>query len=52
MCIRDSYIAVMHSGVTNAPMAGKLGIEEIISGKQDKMLSTFSPCTIIENRDV
>ena len=36
------YIAVMHSGVTNAPIAGKLGIEEIISGKQDWMLNTFS----------
>ena len=50
--IKGVYIAVMHSGVTNAPMAGKLGIEEIISDKQDKMLSTFSPYTISENRDV
>ena len=50
--IKGVYIAVMHSGVTNAPMAGKLGIEEIISGNQDKMLTTFSPCIIRENRDV
>ena len=42
----------MHSGVTNAPMAGKLGIEEIISGNQDKMLNTFSPSIIRKNRDV
>ena len=41
--IKGVYIAVMHSGVTNAPIAGKLGIEEIITGKQDKMLNTFSP---------
>jgi len=50
--INGVYIAVMHSGVTNAPMAGKLGIEEIISGKQDKMLTTFSPYITRENRDV
>ena len=50
--IKGVYIAVMHSGVTNAPMAGKLGIEEIISGKQDKMLTTFSPHIIRENRNV
>ena len=50
--IKGVYIAVMHSGVTNAPMAGKLGIEEIISGKQDKLLTTFSTHTIRENRNV
>jgi glycine/D-amino acid oxidase-like deaminating enzyme len=47
--IKGVYIAVMHSGVTNAPIAGKLGIEEIISGKQDKMLNTFSPQMIRNN---
>ena len=50
--IKGVYIAVMHSGVTNAPIAGKLGIEEIISGKQNKMLTTFSPQIIRENKDV
>ena len=50
--IKGVYIAVMHSGVTNAPMAGKLGIEEIISGNQDKMLKTFSPHIISENKNV
>ena len=53
--IKGVYIAVMHSGVTNAPIVGKLGIEEIISGKQDKMLNTFSPQIIknnMENKDV
>ena len=50
--IKGVYIAVMHSGVTNAPMAGKLGIEEIISGKQDKMLTSFSPHIVRENRNV
>ncbi len=41
----------MHSGVTNAPMAGKLGIEEIISEKQDMMLNTFSPQMIRNNQE-
>ena len=50
--IKGVYIAVMHSGVTNAPMAGKLGIEEIISGKQDKMLTSFSPHIVRKNRNV
>ena len=50
--IKGVYIAVMHSGVTNAPIAGKLGIEEIISGKQDKMLTSFSPHINKENRNV
>ena len=50
--IKGVYIAVMHSGVTNAPIAGKLGIEEIISGKQDKMLTSFSPHIVRENRNV
>ena len=50
--IKGVYIAVMHSGVTNAPIAGKLGIDEIISGKQDKMLTTFSPHIIKEKRNV
>jgi len=49
--IKGVYIAVMHSGVTNAPMAGKLGIDEIISGKQDKMLNTFSPQMIKNNQE-
>ena len=48
--IKGVYIAVMHSGVTNAPIAGKLGIEEIISGKQDKILNTFSPQMIRNNQ--
>ena len=50
--IKGVYIAVMHSGVTNAPIAGKLGIEEIISGKKDKMLTSFSPHIVRENRNV
>ena len=50
--IKGVYIAVMHSGVTNAPMAGKLGIEEIISGKQDRMLNTFSPNITRESKHV
>ena len=43
--IKGVYIAVMHSGITNAPIVGKLGIEEIISEKQDSLLHSFSPQT-------
>ena len=41
--IKGVYIAVMHSGITNAPIVGKLGIEEIISGKSDILLHSFDP---------
>ena len=41
--IKGVYIAVMHSGITNAPIVGKLGVEEIISEKQDSLLHSFSP---------
>ena len=41
--IKGIYLAVMHSGITNAPLASKLGLEEIISGKRHDMLSDFTP---------
>ena len=41
--IKGVYIAVMHSGITNAPLAGKLGIEEIMTGKKHSLISDFSP---------
>ena len=31
--INGIYLAVMHSGITNAPLAGKLGIDEVITGE-------------------
>ncbi len=37
------YVAVMHSGMTNAPLAGKLGIEEIVTGKRHSLLDDFLP---------
>ena len=37
------YVAVMHSGITNAPLAGKLGIEEIVTGKRHSLLADFHP---------
>ena len=37
------YLAVMHSGITNAPLAGKLGIEEVITGKRNYLIQDFSP---------
>ncbi len=41
--IKGVYIAVMHSGITNAPIVGKLGVEEIISEKRDSLLYSFAP---------
>mgnify|MGYP001358602670 CR=1 FL=1 len=40
------YLAVMHSGVTNAPLAGKLGIDEVTTGKRDHLIEDFSPQAI------
>lgn len=37
------YIAVMHSGVTNAPLAGRLGVEEVITGQRDPLLLPYAP---------
>ncbi len=37
------YLAVMHSGITNAPLAGKFGIDEILSGKRNYLIRDFSP---------
>ena len=47
--IKGVYIAVMHSGITNAPLAGKLGIEEIMTGKRDFLLSDFLPQGVFDN---
>ena len=33
----------MHSGITNAPLASKLGVEEIMSGKRHELLEDFHP---------
>ena len=41
--INGIYLAVMHSGITNAPLAGKLGIDEIITGKRDNLIQDFYP---------
>ncbi|MGC6485524.1 MAG: NAD(P)/FAD-dependent oxidoreductase, partial [Candidatus Puniceispirillales bacterium] len=37
------YIAVMHSGMTNAPLAGRLGVEEVMTGKRHPLLSPYDP---------
>ena len=41
--IKGIYLAVMHSGITNAPLAGKLGISEIMNGERHRLLSDFMP---------
>ena len=37
------YLAVMHSGITNAPLAGKLGIDEVLTGKRNSLIRDFFP---------
>ena len=37
------YLAVMHSGITNAPLAGKLGIDEVLTGKRNNLIRDFFP---------
>jgi glycine/D-amino acid oxidase-like deaminating enzyme len=41
--IKGAYIAVMHSGITNAPIVGKFGIEEILTGESNSFLHSFTP---------
>ena len=43
--INGIYLAVMHSGITNAPLAGKLGIDEVITGKRNNLIQDFFPQT-------
>ncbi len=42
------YLAVMHSGITNAPLAGKLGIDEVLTGKRNNLIKDFLP----QNTDI
>ena len=63
MCIRDRltnqkgeklngiYLAVMHSGITNAPLAGKLGIDEVLTGKRNNLIRDFSPQKIVTYKE-
>lgn len=39
--VEGLYVAVMHSGVTLAPIAGLLASREILSGEQDAVLEPF-----------
>jgi glycine/D-amino acid oxidase-like deaminating enzyme len=39
----DVYLAVMHSGVTLAPIAGELAAEEILGGAPADALADFRP---------
>lgn len=38
---KDVYIAIMHSGVTLAPIAGRLLAEEIVSAQANELLSPY-----------
>lgn len=39
----NSYIAIAHSGVTLAPILGKLGAQEVLSGTQSELLAPYRP---------
>ena len=45
------YLAVMHSGITNAPLAGKLGIDEVLTGKRNNLIRDFSPQKIVTQEE-
>ena len=47
--INGIYLAVMHSGITNAPLAGKLGIDEVITGKRNNLIQDFFPQTFYKS---
>lgn len=40
---RDVYLAVMHSGVSLAPIVGQLAAQEIVSGMQIERLADYRP---------
>jgi hypothetical protein len=33
----------MHSGITNAPIVAKFGIEEILTGEPNSLMHSFAP---------
>jgi glycine/D-amino acid oxidase-like deaminating enzyme len=49
--INGIYLAVMHSGITNAPLAGKLGIDEVVTGKRNNLIQDFFPQTFYKSEN-
>ncbi len=45
----DVYLAVMHSGVSLAPIVGQLAAQEITTGKQIEQLANYRPDRIFTN---
>ena len=45
------YLAVMHSGITNAPLAGKLGIDEVLTGKRNNLIRDFLPQKTVTQKE-
>ncbi len=45
------YLAVMHSGITNAPLAGKFGIDEILTGKRNNLIRDFLPQKTVTQKE-
>jgi glycine/D-amino acid oxidase-like deaminating enzyme len=43
------YVAVMHSGITLAPVIGKFGADEILNGVRDPLLGPYHPDRLISS---
>jgi glycine/D-amino acid oxidase-like deaminating enzyme len=43
------YVAVMHSGITNAPAVGALAAEEILTGKQSELMRPYAITRFLES---
>ena len=41
----------MHSGITNAPLAGKFGIDEILTGKRNNLIRDFLPQKTVTQKE-
>jgi glycine/D-amino acid oxidase-like deaminating enzyme len=41
--VEGVYLAVMHSGVTLAPLVGRFAADEILNSRRDALLRTFGP---------
>jgi glycine/D-amino acid oxidase-like deaminating enzyme len=41
--LQGVYVAVMHSGITLAPLIGRLAAEEIVSGQRSDVLEAYRP---------
>jgi glycine/D-amino acid oxidase-like deaminating enzyme len=47
--VTNLYIAVMHSGVTLAPLVGELATMEIVDGARVEMLTAYRPERFVQH---